>query len=400
METQKESITLTKSSKSFKLTVTRNLEKQIRFLCEKLPRNEWSGTLFYTVEGSFKDNNIHVICKDFFLQDVGAATYTEFKNDTELAAYMADHELWDCYTGLCHSHNSMATFFSGTDVATLREEGNDNNHFVSLIVNNAGTYSAAITRKVRSVVKGENLIEYNTFNNIEVKGEATPFEKSSSYIEYYPLDVTVEALPVIPKSELELRLEAVRKNAQSYINKNTGYFNPTKPYNIPNKTTNNPTTPTPYHNPIQYLQTSLYDDKNFNSPAKKFQKEEETLDTDIAYDVDHFNPLAVKETVMQIITGDIFSIFKSNTNFDKWVDKMEELYDRRFKTKEDFDSFNYWVDSFVDFLENEIHDDNLYPKGRDYMSAIWAYDVISKLKELKSNNYLQEFIKSLKRYLI
>ena len=102
METQKESITLTKSSKSFKLTVTRNLEKQIRFLCEKLPRNEWSGTLFYTVEGSFKDNNIHVICKDFFLQDVGAATYTEFKNDTELAAYMADHELWDCYTGLMH----------------------------------------------------------------------------------------------------------------------------------------------------------------------------------------------------------------------------------------------------------------------------------------------------------
>ena len=42
----------------------------------------------------------------------------------------------------------MATFFSGTDTDTLREEGNKRNHFVSLIVNNAGTYTAGITRKV------------------------------------------------------------------------------------------------------------------------------------------------------------------------------------------------------------------------------------------------------------
>ena len=41
------------------------------------------------------------------------------------------------------------TFFSGTDKATLQSEGSDMNHFVSLIVNNAGKYTAGVTRKVK-----------------------------------------------------------------------------------------------------------------------------------------------------------------------------------------------------------------------------------------------------------
>ena len=106
MEEQK--IILLKKQGLYKITIVEELEKKIRFLCEKLPRNEWSGTLFYTVEGSFEENNLHVIGKDFFLQDVGEATYTEFKNDVDLAGYMAAHELWDCYTGLMHSHNMMS----------------------------------------------------------------------------------------------------------------------------------------------------------------------------------------------------------------------------------------------------------------------------------------------------
>ena len=109
------------------MTVTRELEKKIRFLCDKLPRNEWSGTLFYTVEGSFANGDLHIIAKDFFLQDVGEAAYTEFKNDVDLAGYMAVHELWDCYTGLMHSHAGMSCFFSGTDLGTLKSEGNDAN---------------------------------------------------------------------------------------------------------------------------------------------------------------------------------------------------------------------------------------------------------------------------------
>lgn len=48
------------------------------------------------------------------------------------------------------SHHMMKTTPSGTDIQTLREEGNERNCFVSLIVNNEGTYYAAITRKVQT----------------------------------------------------------------------------------------------------------------------------------------------------------------------------------------------------------------------------------------------------------
>lgn len=99
---ENQSIQLIKSQESYKLTVTENLERQIRFLCSKLPHNEWSGTLFYTVEGSFEDKNLHVICKEMFLQDVGEATFTSFQDDANLATYVVEHELYDCYTGLMH----------------------------------------------------------------------------------------------------------------------------------------------------------------------------------------------------------------------------------------------------------------------------------------------------------
>lgn len=388
---------LIKKSKSYKLIVTQELEKQIRFLCDKLPRNEWSGTLFYTVEGSFKDDNLCIICKDFFLQDVGESTYTEFKNDVNLAGYMASHELWDCYTGLMHSHNNFSAFFSGTDINTLKEEGAESNHFVSLIVNNAGVYAAAITRKVSAVSVGTNVLTYNTFNNVAVDNEPESFEEESSYIEYYPLEITREEVPVIPKSELELRLEEVQKSSNSYVNRKayTSYQLPIERYK--SDIIKKPEEKT-------YAHPYLFSDEEMGTvkEEKKEEKEEENyLDPSIAYDEDHINPTILNNTVMQIITGDIFSIYKQNVDLNKWASNMEKLYSKRFENQvSEYDSFQYWVDSYLEFLENEMLDDDLFSKGRDYMDAIWAYDVISKLEEFPKNKYMDIFIESLERWLI
>ena len=50
-----EKITLVKdNSISYKLIVTEELERKIRFLCTKSPNNEWSGILIYDIEGSIK----------------------------------------------------------------------------------------------------------------------------------------------------------------------------------------------------------------------------------------------------------------------------------------------------------------------------------------------------------
>ena len=411
MENQK--IILLKKQESYKITVTRELEKKIRFLCDKLPRNEWSGTLFYAVEGSFKDKNLHIIAKDFFLQDVGEAAYTEFKNDVDLAGYMAAHELWDCYTGLMHSHDMMSTFFSGTDLNTLKEEGNDANHFVSLIVNNAGTYTAAVTRKVVYKSTGTSLVKYNTFDNVEVDDETLTFEKEETFIEYYPLEIIKEEVPETPKSELELRLEEVRKNANSYVNRRQQLS--TTQYSQASGVVSFPTANTGYKVPHieipslkeereerkEPVQLTLFDDIKEEEVVEKNLKELSELDMSIAYDDDHVDPTIVLNTITQVITGDIFSIYKQNVDLDKWVTNMEKLYDKRFANlTTEYDSFEYWVDTFTEFLENELFDDNLFEKGRDYMDAIWAYDVIVKLQDYPTNKYLEAFIKSFERWLI
>lgn len=129
--------------------------------------------------------------------DLGNAVFTEFNMNEDVAAYMAENiELFDCDMGLVHSHHNMSTSPSGTDLNTLREEGNERNCFVSLIVNNAGVYYAAITRKVH--IKSEVVVK-NLGTSYEFFGEGSKELLNNNIegtkiidkeiIEYYDLEV-------------------------------------------------------------------------------------------------------------------------------------------------------------------------------------------------------------------
>ena len=108
MEEIKNKIPLIKKEKRFKLIISKELEDMIRFLCNKLPNKEYSGTLFYSIEGGFDDENLVITAKDFYLQDIGSATFTQFNNDASLVTYMVEHNLLSDFQGLLHSHNTMA----------------------------------------------------------------------------------------------------------------------------------------------------------------------------------------------------------------------------------------------------------------------------------------------------
>lgn len=391
-------ISLQKMQKSYKLTVTQELEKKIRFFCEKLPVNEWSGTVFYIVEGSFANDDLHIICKDFFLQDIGSAVFTEFKDDINVASYIATHDLTDCYTGVLHSHNKMATNFSGTDMNTLEVEGTSRNHFLSLIVNNSGNYTARITKKVTCITKGKNSILYKTFGDTTIENREVDFEEKNDYIEYYDLDISVEKLPEVPKSELELRLEEVKANANSYINNSHDGFSKRNSSCIPYNSTS-------YANSYNLKEPSQIKQLSLFGEQEDLNLKEETVSANpeefINYEEAHINPKLIKDAVTQIITGDIFSVYKQNIDIDKWATNMESLYKKRFiEDTVETDSFMYWVDTFIEFLENELFDDDLYVLGRDYMDAIWAYNVINELQKYPTNKYLQAFIESLERFLL
>lgn len=102
---------LLKSSLSYNIHVPIEVENKIRVLCREIHNVEWSGILFYRINGSFEDGNLRVECVDIFQMDEGSSGYTEFNMSADVMTYMIDHpELIseDVFQGLVHSHNNMA----------------------------------------------------------------------------------------------------------------------------------------------------------------------------------------------------------------------------------------------------------------------------------------------------
>ena len=192
-----------KGSSTYKLIVPENVEEKIRYLLRKFPSTEWSGVLFVTHQGTFENNDLVITCKDIYPMDLGNATFTEFTMNEDVAAYMSENiDLFDCDLQLIHSHHQMSTQPSGTDLNTLKEEGNERNCFVSLIVNNVGKYYAAITRKVQT--KSEVTVKklgtsYEFFGDgskeLEHKDETTTKVIEKEVIEYFDLEVERHEVP-------------------------------------------------------------------------------------------------------------------------------------------------------------------------------------------------------------
>ena len=389
---QKPTLQLIKQNVSYKLIVEESLEKIIRHICARYPNNEWSGTLFYTVEGSFEENNLVIRAKDFYVQDIGGGAYTEFKNDASLAGYMVEHELWDCYTGLQHSHCSFSTFFSGTDLSTLQSEGSEQNHFVSLIVNNAGPYTAAITRRVKgtrhTVTEGTETLSYKSFGDEEKVIDNKPLRSESTsdveYIEYYMLDVEVEHAEY-ERASLDLRLDELQHSANSYINRGRAISYP--------KSTEVLNTPTLFS---KQPKTLFDEDAAYvKSSAKVIDVENGTID----YDSIHIEEGIVISHVKQLITLNFFAGNNPKVDLKQWGDNMITVLSRRFPNINDY---GYVIEAIIDVLYNELDKSKLYETlGDDATAAIWANDIIQYIEHnIAENEYTKVIIDNISRWLI
>ena len=182
---------LRKMQSSYKLIIPKFVESKIRTLLKEIYNIEWSGVLFYTYTGSFDTKDLVITCQDILPMNIGSSTYTEFDVNSDVASYMVEHDLLDCQMGLCHSHHNMQTFFSGTDEATLYEEGKDRNNFLSLIVNNAKEYNARITEKETAVIT-KKVKSSKSFFGLGSKEEESESTITETYVNYYPLTIEFE----------------------------------------------------------------------------------------------------------------------------------------------------------------------------------------------------------------
>jgi len=183
------------SSKSGRLKVSRELERQINYMHAKVGSSEWSGVLVYEiVKGDF-DNpaKIEIDCKGLYPMDIGTPGYTEYDFDENNVFDMHDYypqiieKNWR--QGHIHSHHSMRTFFSGTDEQELRDNTPAHAYYLSLIVNFDKTYTARLCVMAEREVKGESNIG---FKNIIGKDKHSSVKLSSKEKVVYAINMDIE----------------------------------------------------------------------------------------------------------------------------------------------------------------------------------------------------------------
>lgn len=392
---------------NYKLIIPAEVEKKIRFACQKVWNTEWSGTLFFTHEGSFENDDLVIRCVDIYIMDIGTQAYTEFDMNPDVIAYMCENpELLDCQMGLIHSHNNMSTFFSGTDTATLKEEGRDRNNFVSLIVNNAGTYTAAITRRIKSKQVKES-VSFEFFGDGE-KHDTKEYTSNADEIEWFYLKIEKEgehySFPDMASrlEEIKKRKDAKRRErekAEGFNGIAGGYSNPYK------GTAYNPQAYKPAVGPA-----NLNKGKIEQKPVQKtlFEQEnelpfEEPNGSPIPYGEIFVKAEIIESLVKQLVTCSIILPNESKVDIDKWAKSMPMLYEKRFgKGEEGMKRFQNWADTYTEFLTWNIEDEDLKAMRYDEteIQSICAHDLIEALTQLPENDYIKVYIDELEKYLI
>lgn len=362
---EKKSLSLIDRHSMYKLIIPNLVQRKIREWCYHFPTKEWSGTLFYTVEGSFEDGSLVITCKDIYVSDIGSATYTEFDQDANIVTYQAMNNLLDCYTGLIHSHNQMATFFSGTDRNTLIEEGMDMPHFLSLIVNNAGVYTAKITRRISLQT---SKITYPTFG-----GESKSEEVESTineYLEAFPLkidvqeDTSVRDEVVQRIKEIEAEKTAVRRtDFPSYIKREDAPFKREEEVSFAGK----------FHPQRTPVQPTLFPSEdgswvNIEVPQELAQR-----------------------LLIQLVTGSITTGYSDKFDIEKWCSSiMEKAFLRRFPDPQDLEN---WLDIYTEFLTWYTDWKEVEDADTDMIAKAVAAKLLSMCEQLPDNKIL-DVIKS------
>lgn len=120
--------------------------QKIKYLCSRIYADEWSGILFYSIEGTVqKPSEMKITLEDILPMDKGNKTYTEYEIDGRYVDYlMEDDSRMEWHMGHIHSHNTMPVFFSGTDMDELNDNSQCHNIYLSLIVNNFMEFCAKV----------------------------------------------------------------------------------------------------------------------------------------------------------------------------------------------------------------------------------------------------------------
>lgn len=393
---------LQKGSQSYDVIIGEDLQKKIDYLCAQMPTVEWSGTLFYKIEGDFNnEDKLKVRAFDLYLQDIGSSTYTAFNISPDLISYMCDQpELLedDVFMGLIHSHNNMSTFFSGTDTSTLQKEGTEKDNFVSLIVNNHRKYTAGITSKCTQKRTIKQISFYKTFFNKIVEKEEE-IDVESEIIEWYDLKVYMPEnnhFDILDKCITDIK--QTKEKAKTIVNnKQTNSISPRTPILAGTKII-----PPTFNSAYDFDLNSKWEEAP-TLPFKEWENDDKNtkqvkVGTEVDVELDEYysaievDAEIVEGIVRQLLSGSILTAHHDKMDLDKFAETSNLLFDRRFENNKEFKN---WAEYHIDFLLSQKFTDD---SEIDLMGA-YAYATINRLAELPNNKYINLFIECLEGYI-
>ncbi len=239
-----------KTTKTIKTVQLGNIGKliipeDVKAIVDQLHRDigaiEWSGVLFYDlVDGDISTlKDLVFKAKLVYPLDIGSASYTEFDGNGDLTeAYKMDESLYDCENGLIHTHHSMSTFFSSTDISELEDNSKHYNYYLSLIVNFDGKWNARLGIPSVSKNTTDSMITDSngkkiTISKVSEKEEllmgTIEVEIEKDNIEYDWVTERVNAMKKAKEDSLK-KENLARTNATNryYLNHRGGYSTDTK----------------------------------------------------------------------------------------------------------------------------------------------------------------------------
>ena len=379
--------------KDFKigLDLDKNISDKIKFLCSKIPAHEWSGVLFYDVQGSIKDpSTFKIICKDLYLMDKGSVAATEYAYDESLIDFRMTYPETNKYRiGHIHSHNSMGTFFSGTDNSELCDNSEFHNYYLSVIVNNKFDISARIafrgTRQPMNIMaKDENGDEYSI---VAAQQETVLFYYDCEFTHSvnFSEDFLKRVDQIIKKAERKTTAALLSGNGQ--LRTETGFWLNNRWY--PNGANPNAT---PKHDaPKRYINEGevLFDVEDDNEVEEDDLLQQYSEMEDFMVDVLTSYPEINRELQEQqeelTLLDDVFIFLKGrigkgkrNSYMDYVMKFLPVMYEERFVTE------TYSMDNYVEDLTVMIE---LLESSKDtYVNARVLYDKIqSKFDEINNS---------------
>ena len=399
---------LVKGSTTYKLFVPRKVEEKIRYLIRKFPSTEWSGVLFYSHTGKFEDGSLEIHCEDIYPMDLGTGTFTDFKMDETVVGYIAENiELFGCETGLCHSHHSLGAFLSGTDLNTVRAEGNDTNCFVSLVVDTKGTYVAALTRKIQrktEVVTKSLGSSYEFFGEGEIKTDEDPMSESTQIIdkeviEYFMLDVEIEHVDN-PLAYLDTRFDEIQEAKKKRVPVTSTTINPP----VIKASENNNHSPWIPENKRNFG-SDFDEDYSFREYLNtKKEVKEPTLfsDDEMTEMIDTSSwepdPEIIHQLVCQMITCSL--IVSNKIDLKQWITKwMDKKYEELFSLNPS--QFEEWSEFIVEFQINQYIDSETPDEMLENMDLFYSKIASAMYNELypySDNEYITSYMEILTRY--